>query len=44
MGMFLACYYYYYYYFGNISGKIAENQMNKSRLFLALRFHVIRCL
>lgn len=31
-------------FFHNISGKIALNQMNKSRLFLALQFCVLRCL
>lgn len=35
---------YGYGYFHNISGKIVLNQMNKSRLFLALQFHVLRCL
>lgn len=33
-----------YRFFHNISGRIALNQMNKSRLFLALQFRVLRCL
>lgn len=31
-------------FFHNISGRISLNQMNKSRLFLALQFCVLRCL
>lgn len=31
-------------FFHNMSGKIALNQMNESRLFLVLQFRVLRCL